>query len=230
MPYNRKILCLANSRKMSGRCLAGKEIAQEHLGGWVRPISDREHQEISEEDRRYKDGRYAKLLDIIAIPMIEPRPRLYQSENHLIDANIYWECVGRATWDQVAGAVDSVNGPLWINGYSTYNGCNDQVPETIASTFQNSLLLINPTRLNIIVAEEGGIFAAAKRRVRADFLLNGERYNLVVTDPWMERRYLSSADGVFAVETSRLCISLGEIFQGFTYKLVAAIITPERAR
>jgi hypothetical protein len=229
MSYNKTILCLANSRKMSGRCLAGKEVVQEHFGGWIRPVSDRQYEEISEEDRRYEDGKYANLIDIIIIPMIKPLPKSYQSENHLIDANYYWERVGRATWDQVITATDNVRGPLWVNDHSSYNGQNDQVPEAISSTLKNSLLLIDPSGLNITVGKEGGTFAPAKRRVRADFSLNGQRYKLAVTDPWMERHYLAGSDGVFPVKTSRLCISLGEMFQEFAYKLVAAIITPERA-
>lgn len=214
---------------MSGRCLAGKEVIQEHLGPWIRPVSDREHEEISEEERRYEDGNYAGLLDIVTIPMIEPRPKSYQSENHLIDPNFYWMRVSQATWNQVITATDDVSGPLWVNGYSSFNGHNDQVPEAIATTLNNSLFLINPSGLKIAVARETSNYAPTKRRVRADFSLNGQHYILAVTDPYMERHFLSGSDGVFPLNMSRLCISLGEMFQGFTYKLVAAIITPERA-
>ena len=35
-----KIVCLANSRKISGRCIAGKIMDS---GKWIRPVSSREH-------------------------------------------------------------------------------------------------------------------------------------------------------------------------------------------
>ncbi len=67
--YIVQIVCLANSRKTSGRCIAGKEIdATGKVGCWIRPISARFSHEISEEDRRYPNGETAQILDIIEIP------------------------------------------------------------------------------------------------------------------------------------------------------------------
>jgi hypothetical protein len=40
-PLVKRIVCLANSRKMSGRCLAGRELINGLPGGWVRPVSAR---------------------------------------------------------------------------------------------------------------------------------------------------------------------------------------------
>src|SRR5215469_11888402 len=96
--YRKTILCLANSRKISGRCVAGKEIENEQIGGWVRPVSGRPNAELSEYDRRYENGTDPKILDIVRIPMIEPRPHAFQTENHLIDENVYWTLVGRGGW------------------------------------------------------------------------------------------------------------------------------------
>ncbi|HYA88072.1 MAG TPA: hypothetical protein VEI57_13535 [Nitrospirota bacterium] len=229
MAYDKTILCLANSRKKAGSCIAGKEVLEENFGEWIRPVSDRQFEEIPRRDLRYKDGSSAALLDIINISMIEPRPKSYQSENHLYRSGYYWARIGRATWDEIVAATDKLSGPLWVNGYSSYNGLNDRIPEAIASTLKNSLLLINPSQLRVIVAEEDGTYGP-ERRVRADFRFSGHQYKLAVTDPWMEQHYLAGSDGSFAIKIARLCVSLGEIFQGFTYKLVAAVITPERAK
>jgi putative nucleic acid modification protein with dual OB domain len=108
--YIKTILCLANSRKMSGRCIAGKEIAGGETGAWIRPVSAREHEEISENDRRYEDGHTASLLQIFSIPMLKPKPGTYQSENHLIDDRFYWSKSDNATWVQIEKAIDPIDG------------------------------------------------------------------------------------------------------------------------
>ena len=70
----KRILCLANSRKISGRCVAGREIVNGQPGVWLRPVSDRQHQEISWDERHYEDANDPQVLDIVSLPLIEPRP------------------------------------------------------------------------------------------------------------------------------------------------------------
>ena len=74
------------------------------------------------------------------------------------------------------------------------------------------------------VAIEGAEFR--KRKVRARFSFNRELYQLSVTDPIVERRYLMGQDGEYYIGEAVLCISLGELYEGFAYKLVAAIFLP----
>ena len=102
------IVCLANSRKISGRCVAGKRTGD---NSWFRPISNRAGHEISELDRRYSDGKTAQLLDVIEIPCIEERPHGHQSENVLIDDRFYWEKKGNASWDDVLELVEQRHQP-----------------------------------------------------------------------------------------------------------------------
>lgn len=226
--YTVTILCLANSRKMSGRCIAGKEIDGNKIGAWIRPVSAREHEEISERDRRYKNGHTASLLDILSIPMLRQKATAYQSENHLIADQFYWEKDRNATWQEVESAVDAIAGPLWINGYSSFSGMNDRIPEDEAAKLKTSLILIKPENMNIHVAPKGDPSAPQKRSVRARFSLNGNQYSLGLTDAQMERKYLQGKDGIFPVADALLCISLGEPFKGYAYKLAAALITPDR--
>lgn len=47
MPYTKRIVCLANSRKYKGSCVAGKEIMGNAFGGWVRPVSKKVHGELT---------------------------------------------------------------------------------------------------------------------------------------------------------------------------------------
>ena len=92
-----------------------------------------------------------------------------------------------------------------------------------------SLCLVLPERLRLrVAAERGGIGLPARRRVRARFQLCGHTYCLVVTDPTLEAEYLAKQDAEYPVAQALLCVSLGELFRGHAYKLVASVITPDR--
>lgn len=222
----KRIICLANSRKLSGRCVAGKEVLTSGTSGWIRPVSARHSGELSEEERRYEDGRDPRVYDIIDIPILKARPHLYQSENHLIDADEYWEKTGTISWEDLKDLIDSP-APLWVNGDSSYNGVNDRVAMQVASRLDHSLVLIEPQDLSIHVQLEGADFGNPKRKVRADFIHLGAPYRLVVTDPVAERAFFARPNGVYPVQDAYLCISLGEEYQGSCYKLVATILSKQ---
>lgn len=230
MSYSKTILCLANSRKPpSGRCVAGKEVLGQDYGNWIRPVSARHGHEISEEERRYEDGKKAQVLDVVAIPMLEPQPMTYQSENHLIDDGFYWSVVRKGTWNDVVSAVEPVAGPLWVNGHSTFHGVNDKVPEHIAHGLNSSLMLIRVPKLFIdVVLESGYEGRPGRRRVRGAFSVAGHNYSIVVTDPVVEDEYFVRENGRYPVEDAVLSMSLSELIYGHSHKLIAAVLTRER--
>lgn len=213
MSYSKTIVCLANSRKITGRCIAGKEVFPEGYGCWIRPVSSRLTEEISEEERLYEDGTDPELLDIILIPMIEPRPKAHQIENHLIDDRKYWVKVGKLAWDKLPNLADRPQGPLWFNSGSSYNGLNDRIPLSQAERFQNSLFLIESDGLSVRVAVEGAEFGTPKRKVRANFRYQGYQYILAVTDPDIERMYLARKNGEYSIDEAYLCVSLGDVYE-----------------
>ena len=223
----KRIVCLANSRKLQGRCIAGREWRDTVPGRWLRPVSARDGQEVSEYERQYEDGSDPRVLDIIDIPVLEPRPKDYQSENWLLDPDCYWEKAGRLSWFDLPALVDPA-APLWIDGHSTYNGQNDKIPLGAIGSVADSLRLIHVDRLQLIVCRPGEAFGNNKRRVQGRFEHSGREYALWVADPGFERTYLAKLDGAYELGECYLTISLGEPYGDACYKLIAAIIAGDR--
>ena len=215
----KQIACLANSRKYNGRCIAGRELLQGgRPGPWVRPVSAREFEEVSLDERRLGDRGEPLLLDVIEVPVIEARPKSYQSENWLLDPAHTWRLVGRVGPARLSRLVDPV-GSLWINGYSSSEGVNDRIPIAEAEGIRNSLCLIRVARAVMSVTDHQD-----RRRLRLFFRYAGSEYGLRPTDPEYENRYLSREPGEYEIGECYLTISLGEPFEGYVYKLIAAII------
>lgn len=223
MPVKR-IICLANSRKLNGRCVAGKESGEG--GGWIRPISAREQQEVSEYERQYVDGGDPQVLDVIDVPLIESRATGYQQENWLLDPRQDWTKIAKANWTDLADIEDATPVDLWINGTSSYAGRNDRIALSAAAALKSSLRLIRVQEIELHVIRPGEAFGNNKRRVQGRFCFRGNDYWLWVTDPSVERAYLAKADGRYELGERYLTISLGEPFQDHCYKLIAAIIPP----
>ncbi|HWR46939.1 MAG TPA: hypothetical protein VN327_04865 [Pseudonocardiaceae bacterium] len=220
----KRLVCLANSRKLHGRCIAGRELLARNLGEWIRPVSDREGEEVSDSERKYEDGGDPRVLDIIDVPLIGPKVKSHQSENWLLDPSKYWRKVGEFGHRNLSFLADAP-GPLWINGHQTNNGQNDCVPVEEADKTDGSLKLIAvASGLQLCVCRTGENFGNPRRRAQAEFSFGGMNYRLWVTDPLIETEYLARVDGVYALGSSYLTISLGEPWDGRCYKLVAAII------
>ena len=219
----KRIICLANSRKLSGRCVAGIELSGDQPGGWIRPVSAREHEEVSEYERQYEDGSDPRVFDIMDVPLLDARPKGYQQENWLLDPAHYWVKVDRAVWNDLQRFIDPV-GPIWINGHSTYNGLNDTIPLSLAASLDSSLRLVRTDRLTLSVFNPGETFGNSKRRVQGRFRQDGIEYWLWITDPVCELKYLSKPDGEYEIEECLLTISLGEPYKDDCYKLIAGII------
>ncbi len=224
MIQNKRIVCLANSRKLSGRCIAGREWdAGRGAGAWIRPVSERKGQEVSEYERQYEDGSDPRLLDILDIPVKGPRPDGCQSENWLLDPEHYWRRVGSCSPFDLPVLADPV-APLWVDGDSTYHGRSDRVSIEAGGRTHTSLRLVKVEQLTLRVFAPGEAFGNAKRRVQGRFKHAGHYYALWVTDPVYERQFLARLNGTYQHGECYLTVSLGEPYEGYIYKLIAAII------
>jgi hypothetical protein len=225
-----EIICLANSRKITGRCVAGKRICDQ---SWCRPISARPGHEISEIDRRYSNGEMAELLDIIEIPSIKKMPNEHQNENVLIDDRFYWEKKGRVSWHEILALVDQ-DADLWINRFRSYYNQNNRVPETFIDQGSGSLRLIYVDKIVLHAEPKAPEFGNIKPIVRASFMYRDHEYRLDLTDPEYEAACLRKGVGEYTIASAVACVSLSELHtnqngETFAYKLVTSIITQKRA-
>ena len=221
----KRLVCLANSRKHGGHCVAGREWAEGTAGAWVRPVGARDDRAVSEDERRYagKEGGEPQVQDVIEVPLLRPQPLASQPENWLLNPRRSWEKAGAIMWNDLASLVDP-EAPLWTNGSSSHAGTNNRVAEDQGESVTDSLRLIHVDDLRLAVR-----FSEYQLRYEVNglFSYGGDEYKLRVTDPDYEFACTFLKDpGEHFVGESYLTVSLGEPFEGYHYKLIAAIIRP----
>ncbi|QBQ53355.1 dual OB domain-containing protein [Nitrosococcus wardiae] len=227
MSYVKTIVCFANSRKNFGRCTAGKEWINGKPGEWVRPISRRVTHEISEEEQKFENGYEPQLLDIIQVPCESRYPLNHQRENHIIASRYFWLKRGKLEFQDAHNWLDAPN-TLWGTGQGSYTGLNNRV--AIGAENGTSLHLISVKRLQLLVGLKAPEYPDSKRAVRGQFVYQGSAYRMDVTDPVIERKFMSQADGHYEIHHPLLCVSLGDPYKGYYYKLIAGVLYEERFR
>jgi hypothetical protein len=220
------LVCLANSRKYNGRCIAGIDIF-DRSNRWIRPVSNRPGEEVSEVERQYRDGTEPRVLDIISVRLARSRPKSFQQENWLLDDTARWQRGGRIGW-HVLHTLEERSESLWVNDFHSSGGVNDRVPVEHERALVGSLKLIRVASVTIQVETPYSPSASKRLTMRARFRHEGSVYTLRVTDPVYEQKFQVDGPGEYRLGESFLTVSLaGEEFEGYFYKLVAAII--ERA-
>jgi hypothetical protein len=225
----RRIICLANSKKFKGRCLAGKLYTHGRIGGWLRPVSNRPDDSLNKFERQVGKDTEPQLLDILEFGIKKSIASGHQVENWLINPNRLMVRTGRISPIELLPAIDKpIN--LWHTGKSskTY-GKNDLVPENRIADSTCSLYLIKIENLKIQVVTNN--YGYEYRQVRGEFTYVGADYNLVITDPVIDAEYKSKLDGVYEIKNLLLTISLAENSyearksesSGY-YKLIAGVI------
>ncbi|MGI8447005.1 MAG: dual OB domain-containing protein [Streptosporangiaceae bacterium] len=82
-------VCLANSRKAGGRCVAGIRLS----GDWIRPVSGETDGRLYRHHYGLQKGSEPVPLDIIRLEAA-PSPELHQPENWLV-SDARWQRMGR---------------------------------------------------------------------------------------------------------------------------------------
>jgi len=216
------LICLANSRKLGGHCVAGLRLDG---SGWVRPTGLLPDGILLAPNYTLADGSEAATLDVIRVGLGAHRLAPHQPENWLIDGS-HWKLLARPAGANLAHLL---RGAL-VHGPELLSGVADRVP---FAQFQQqpaaaSLALIAPDSLHIYHQ----LNPRGRPRARGQFFLGSDPqpvlYDLSITEPHWEdlvvqqgARTLRQAEGKFLVT-----ISLGEPFgnERECYKLIAAII------
>jgi hypothetical protein len=226
LPYRRRIVCLANSRKYQGRCIAGLEWGDAGLGDWVRPIGVAGKGELHAE-RLYSDGTEPQPFEIVEIGLVRPVPSGCHQEDQLVDPQQRWIRRGTLYRWSLFSAIEDVKGCLWFDGGSTFHGENDKIPAEAAGKLKTSLKLIQPNRLTISVQLEKPRLAKTKRAIRGSFSIAGFDYILSVTDSFMEEELRDAPEGTTrTLARPILCLSVSELFEktNCCYKLIAGVL------
>ena len=210
-------ICLANSFKYQGRCLAGIEITLNESGysvvakedgtpKWIRPVSRAGYGELS-----VSETQNMNMLDIIEIEGVEECP------NNAHNENVFYSSLKRSgkkigqNTNNLNGLCDNIHSKIFFNR-------GKAVPADIFQQSNHSLMFVKA--LNSIFYND------ERNKLRVKFSFSGAEYDLPVTDPiFINYMQVKGLDSVNAVDKYYFAISLGEEFDGWHYKLIAGIIT-----
>jgi hypothetical protein len=217
-----QFICLANSRKLQGRCVAGLRVDGT---GWFRPVSTFPDGTLYYNSYVLNNGNEAALLDVVEVDVTRARPEPHQPEN--------WE-LAQGTWRLVqqiapASALAVLRSAL-VPGPVVLENQSDRVANASlqAKPAAASLALVEPSSIKWHITTS----LRGNRQTRCSFSVGGAHYNLSVTDLKIEAAlsalpvgvYPRDAAGIPAMARVLLTISLGEPFNGDCYKLVAAVL------
>ena len=213
-----QIICLANSTKISGRCIAGIDV---QTGKWVRPVSlvGGRASAVTGTIRRIK-GQEPKLLDVLEISLKNDGPdEGCQPENRALSPGT-WKKIGEVTKEDVLKYCEN-------DGYILHNG-NHRVLfnrfEDIPREQWKSLQLVHGKNIKF----RSELNQYNKKRWKALFIDDRDNFlDLPITDP------IASGKLDNKQKLSKNClltISLGGPYSSgigrpkYCYKLVAGVI------
>ena len=214
-------VCLANSLKRGGRCVAGVEVKIDNAGNWtvvqnadgcpkwIRPINSMsEYGEIN-----IGEARYIPLLSIVKLEEIVPIPNQAHTEDVLYSM---MKVIGRvnASNEVLQQFVDTVHEVIF---YGTDRAID--IPTYEAG--DHSLMFVRADEAEIVadVGEE-------KTRYRMLLVFNGIVYDLSVTDPYFIDALNEKRIKIGLQPDLYVTLSLGLVYEERHHKLIAAVVFP----
>jgi hypothetical protein len=210
-----KFICLANSFKEGGRCLAGIELDANNIPvlidgkpKWIRPVCNSEHGEVPNDI-----AAPFQILNIIEIQVTGKRPENHQSENVFFDEKTI-RVIGNFKRSELA--------PLCDNRNLIFGNRGKAVSHDSIVTLNHSLMLADVHQFE--VTQKVYHDRPDRPQTRLVFTYNTNRYDFPVTDPVFLHRYHINPDLLEDITQIYLCLSLGVAWEDWYYKLVAGII------
>ncbi|MGB5157473.1 dual OB domain-containing protein [Desulfobacterium sp. N47] len=209
-------ICLANSKKLGERCIAGIEVKK--VGGtyqpiekegkpkWLRPISKYQHGAVSED---LVGG--IRLMDIIEIDVEKLCPDGYQSENATFNpASI--KNIGNVRLSE-----ENLDSLIDMKQYNLFGNRGKAVSEDVIDSVDHSLTLIKVTDFQVNKKESDG-------QLRIDFEFNNNHYGLPITDIDFIQKFSENETLLENTSCLYLAISLGIYHNGWHSKLIAGVL------
>lgn len=210
------IICLGNSYKNGGRCLAGIEVRKTFNGynvvknydgspKWIRPVMVNDNQGIPE-----SMVRSFGLFDILDIDVMNDVPSGAHSEN------VHFRSINK---------IGHYNGSLAAlcddNHSLIFGNRGKAVPEEIFCAGGYSLMFVKPENLFIETQYDD----CGREKYRIQFSYKGNRYDLPLTDPeYISMLQRGSRECGHRDNEIYLTLSLGVNYNDWHYKLVAGVV------
>jgi hypothetical protein len=206
------IVCLANSYKHQGRCIAGIDI---DIGKWVRPVPKSRDAIYSERFVDSEESNEPKLLDLLEIPIGDCAPdKGCQPENRYLAQGV-WRRIRRLSISEVEQYIE--NTPRLL--HNRQSKVDPEIFEKMPRSQWKSLQLICVTNPDF------GLNPWRKKR--CIFTYSGTPYELKVTDPIIIAK-MENGDNIS--NECLLTISMATPYKPPSYekpycwKMVAAVI------
>jgi hypothetical protein len=213
-----RIVCLSNSYKEGGRCLAGVKIndnnqllIRNNRAVWIRPVCNTPHEEVP--------NQLAVNINYYDVIQFDNDPNYtrddYQSENVLIQNN-HINVIQRVNMANIMDRLcDNDNFNL------IFGNRGKAVHPEIIETLNHSLMMIKVSNFEIIDRTyEGQNYP----QIRISFNYNTNNYDLPITDPVFLHQYQLNNNLLDNTENLYLILSLGVLHEGWYSKLVATIL------
>ena len=215
-------ICLANSYKHGGRCIAGIEVVPQSDGSlvivrhddgrpkWTRPVSMSANGEIPNHL-----AESFKIFSLVKLTEVEPCPDKAHTED------VHCSRMEICPFDLTPNNA-FLNQLLDTQHQSVFYYRGKAIPATINNRLDYSLMLIRPEKACAYCDEE-----RENSKYRMKFTYFESNYDFPITDPVFLEQFKKNPENYSDLKGLYLVLSLGMEFEGFHFKLVATVVFPK---
>lgn len=165
----------------------------------------------------YVNNTKVKVLDVCEVEIVESIPEDMQPENILVNWAIKPVHIGEITKDMLAYCVTN-HKHVFFNGWRKVDPNN----LILNGDSKHSLELISVDKLTI---EYRVPFYGGHAKLYGRFRYKGVLYDEIsITDPKIKAQYYQKELGEYTLLNPLILLSLGVLYEGYNYKLIASVI------